>query len=135
MTNAIIPLLYSISILNFFGSGGLMEVMDGVFIANLWMTPVFLLFVDISYYLKLYNLWKLHGFMQTGEGTVYTQHEANEIYKKLDWAISSKYASILKTFAVTLFYIHVMPYCIFYTIATFIIQYYVEKVSYESLGN
>ena len=105
-----------------------MEVMDGIFIANLWMTPFFLLFVDTSYYSRLFSLWRLKSFFETGEGTIYTQHEANEIYKKLDWFVAHKYASIMKTLAVTLFYMSIMPYCIVYAILTFGIQYYVEKV-------
>ena len=105
-----------------------MEVMDGVFFANLWMTPVFLLFVDTSYFMRVFSLWRLKSFIETGEGTVYTQHEANEIYKKVQWNVGQKYAVIMKTLALTMFYMSIMPYCVFYTLITFAIQYYAEKV-------
>ena len=108
-----------------------MEVMDGVFFGYIYLTPIITLFGSPSYYLKNISHVDVDKFIDTediSEHQPYTQHEANEVYKKLDWYISSSYASFIKTFAVTLFFLPTMPYCIFYSIIALCIQYFAEKV-------
>ena len=52
LNNAINPLLYSISIVNLFGSGGILEIMNGIFISNIWMTPLIGLLGDPMWFYK-----------------------------------------------------------------------------------
>jgi len=130
MTNAFIPLFYSITVLNFFGSAGLVEIMNGIFISNLWMTPLINLFGDIFYWIKIWRRRKIRKFAKHGTGGPYTQGEANKAYQKQEWWISYKYASLLKNFAVGLFYMHVIPYSMIYTLGIILVQFWTEKVSF-----
>lgn len=129
--NAIIPLIYSVSILNFFGSGGLLGTINGIFITNIWMTPIVNILGDVSWYLKIWKRNKVLKFIETGEGGPYSQKEANDIFKNNEWWVSFKYAQLIKNFAVGLFYFPLIPYSMFYTFLILIIQFNVEKVTYR----
>lgn len=58
MVSALIPLFYSITVMNYFGRGGLLPIVNGIFIFNIWMTPLINLFGDLFFWLKL---WKRRG--------------------------------------------------------------------------
>lgn len=120
--------------MNFFGRGGLIEIINGIFIANLWMNPLILLFGDVFFYLKKWNRYQVRQYILEGKGGVYTQMEADQIYKKQIWWVSYKYASLIKTFAFGLFYFPIMPYSIFYTFISLGIFYWIEKVSQFTLN-
>jgi hypothetical protein len=78
--NALIPLIYSLTIVNFFGVGGLIDIINGILITNIWLTPLVGLFGDIFWYIKLMNRNKVETFVLTGAGGPYTQKEANQIF-------------------------------------------------------
>ena len=139
MTNAIIPLLYAISVLNFFGKGGLIQVMDGVFFGYLWLTPLLTFIGSADFWVKTSEVAAIKTFDEKINKSLkgvflYTQHEANEAFKKRNFVISSRYANLMKTFAVTLFYLPIMPYCIFYSALGLLIQYHAEKVKINFLS-
>ena len=121
MTTAIMPLLLSIAYLNFFGTGGLVEVMDGVFLGLIIKAPV--KFVVRTAKLAYTNWSEIEEVRKSG-----TQHELNELNKTDDWDISSNYAGFITNFAVTLFFLPIMPYCIFYTMIGLLLQHFLEKV-------
>lgn len=130
MVSALIPLFYSITVMNYFGRGGLLPIVNGIFIFNIWMTPLINLFGDLFFWLKLWKRRGVRKFVLQGKGGPYTQGEANYYFEKQQWWISFKYASMIKNFAFGLFYMHIMPYAIWYTFIILFIQYWVEKVSF-----
>ena len=104
ITNALIPLAYGFSVVNLFGKGGLVEVMDGVFLSNIFMNFLVQILFDVPWFMKLINRWRVRRFIKSGKGTVWTQHEANLVYENNKWEISYKYSYMIKTLSLGLFY-------------------------------
>jgi len=135
MTNAILPLVIAISLVNFFGAGGLIQTINGIYISNLILTPILLLFGNVFFYLRLWNIQKLKRFVNTGEGGPYTQAEAIKIYERFRFSMSYKYASAMKNLAMTLFYLPIYPIGSIYLLLLLLIQYWIEKVIYKVISS
>lgn len=127
MTNAIIPVFYAATMVNFFGQGGLIEMINGIYISNLWLNPLIRLFLDKDQWEKYCARRRVDKFARTLKGRIYTQHEANEAYENLQWQISTAHAFMVKTFALGLFFTPLFPLSIPYTVAIMFIYYWVEK--------
>ena len=105
--------------------------MDGVFLGTIIKTPLKTMFGGIINISKGWKVAQIQTFIEEPDdytGAIFVQHEANEAFKHSDWDISSRYAGFIKTFAVTLFYLPIMPYCVFYTIIALAFQYLTEGV-------
>ena len=135
LNNAIIPLLYSWTILNFFGRNGLVEKMNSVLMASIFMTPILKIFLDKD------NIWKgckiraVKNFIKTGKGIPYTQKEANEVFEKEAWGISKNYASVIKSFMVAIFYLPLIPLSVFYNLFYLLVFYWVTKYDLVKRSN
>lgn len=127
MTNAIIPVFYAATMVNFFGQGGLIEMINGIYISNLWLNPLIRLFIDTDQWGKYFARSRIENFSMTLKGQIYTQYEANEAFEKLQWKISSAHAFMIKTFALGLFFTPLFPLSVPYTVAIMFIYYWVEK--------
>lgn len=127
LTNALIPVFYSTTMMNYFGEGGLVEMINGIYISNLWLNPLIRIFIDKDYLEKLWERRKVEKFVKTNKGKIYTQFEANEIFEDLQWQISAAHAFMLKSFAVGLFFTPLFPLSIPYTFFVMFIYYWIEK--------
>lgn len=132
-SNALIPLLISFSDINFFGRGGLVQYINAVFISNLFISPIMKLFFNFWLYWRIFRRWQVRYFCRTGKGPIFTQSEACELYTRYKWSVAMQYATILKTFGLSLFYMPIYPPAIFFMIPTLIVQFWLQKVSINTL--
>ena len=135
MNNAIVPLLYSWTILNFFGRNGLVEKMNSVLLAAIYMSLVFRILLHKYRVWKIFRIASVKRFIKTGKGTIYTQKEANEIFEKLAWGISRNYASVIKSFMVSVFYLPIIPLSVFYNLGFLLVFYWVCKFNLTKRSN
>ena len=128
LNDAFAPLLFCAGDLNFFGREGLVEEMNSVFVASLYM-PIFMETIfnpDIVH--REAEIIKLNRFIKKRKGTrIYTQKEANEIYSKMHFEISIYYAHMMKTFMVAVFYLPMIPMSIFYATVSLFVWYWFTK--------
>ena len=107
--------------LNFFNIGGLVQEINSVMLSNMILPPLLVTFLDTDWLLGIWSKRGLNKFIETGEGTPYTQGEANEIVKGQDFLIIDQYSYIFSTIATALFYLPVLPISIFYALASMVI--------------
>jgi hypothetical protein len=62
---------------NLFGSGGILEIMNGIFISNIWMTPLIGLLGDPMWFYKTWRKNKVLQFINYSKGDPFTQEEAH----------------------------------------------------------
>lgn len=118
------------SIFNFFGASGLIEIMNGVFISNMIMKPIVRVLGRMKWWCRVWRRSRVRKFIETGKGGPFTQGEANEHFKNEEWMISFRYATIYKLFAMCLFYMQVMPYVPLFTVFALIFHFWAEKVKF-----
>lgn len=124
---ALIPVIFSITMLNFFGEDGLVELINKLFISNIIFQPIKVLFFDLEYWHKVWERREVEEFAKHGKGHVLTQEEANEMYENNEWRVSVAYAYALKTFAAGLFFTPIFPLALVYTTIILLEFYWCQK--------
>lgn len=129
LTNAVIPLIISYVTFNFFGSGGLIDTMNALFLQQIFLKPIIKIVVDVGFYKRHYLIRKVRECAYLGKLPPINQREALEVYERPAYKIADAYADMLKNFALGLFYMPIMPISILYTAIIMSIWFWVEKVS------
>lgn len=126
----VIPIFYVtiyIENYNYFGRLGLIEFIQIYYFIEIFYIAIMILFLLVKGVLdlviehlccccpltkknRLRNFLKdPESFRTNSNSSIFTQYEANEIYKKKAWEISRLYSSMIKTFMVSLFFFFVFP--------------------------
>jgi hypothetical protein len=121
---AIVPLVISISMLNFFDIGGLQEEVRVIFIVNAIVPHAVELVLNFEWYFKMLRLWWIERFIKTGKGGIYHQKQANSASEGLDFKISEFYSYLFSTLGSALFYLPIFPVNIGIAILSFVCGYW-----------
>lgn len=114
--------------LNYFGTGGLIETINAIFFVQLILIPFMIIFKNWKQLIKKFKKRNLEIFLVGKGKKIFNQKQANEMYEKEDWTIYSKYVFVLKNFALAVFYAPIMPIFILYAIILLGIYFWAQKL-------
>lgn len=125
---AIVPLLISTTMLNYFNFGGLIEEMNLIFILNMIIPNLVDFIIDPDIWVRKIKIYFLEKFMKTNKGMIFNQKQANDAVKGLDFNISDPYSYTFSTMAAAFFYFPIFPLGMVYGLISIAIAYWVNKV-------
>ena len=106
---AIVPFLISVSMLNFFDIGGLLEEIRVIFAVNVVVPHLVNILLDFEWYFIILRQWWLRRFMRTGKGGPFNQKQVNRASEGLDFDIYEFYSYVFSTVGSSLFYLPIFP--------------------------
>ena len=136
VTSGLIPAAIAILLLNFYGAGGMIYTIHFIFIGNLVLTPIIIVYLDFPYYWKLYQQFRVKKFIHTlRSGRLTTQEEANEIFLGYDFNLAFCYSLMLKNLALACFFATIFPLGVVYCLLQMIIYYWCFKWMLVTFSN
>ena len=106
-----------------------------IFLSNLVLTPIFIVFGDLFWYYKKYEQYRVRKFVNTGSGKLTTQEEANAIWLKFYFNLSFIYSLILKNLALAAFFATIFPIGILYCVLQMAVYYWCFKFILVNVSN
>ena len=127
MNSAILPFTLASIQMNYFGTTGLLQNINFIFVINLFVTNT-LLFFDFSWFYKKFQIYSLEKAVEKNDkkSMIMTQEEANELYAGMDFDLSIELSGFLNVFAVCCFYYSMIPFITVYAVITILIKYYLN---------
>ena len=135
VASGLIPAATAILLLNWYGSDGLLYTIHLIFLSNLVLTPIFIVFGDLFWYYKKYQQYRVRKFITTGSGKMATQEEANAIWLKFYFNLSFVYSLILKNLALAAFFATIFPIGILYCVLQMAVYYWCFKFILVNVSN
>lgn len=135
VASGLIPAVVAILLLNWYGPDGMLYTIHLIFLSNLVLTPLFIVFGDFIWYYKKYKQHRIKKFIRTGQGKLATQEEANEVWLKFKFNLAFVYSLMLKNLALAAFYATIFPIGVVYCVAQMIIYYWCFKWILVNISN
>ena len=144
---AIIPLLLSLTQLNFMLENGLVENLFWILMINMLVTTFLVLCLDVGMHLDNLAKWKVNKFLKRVEnfkknpskenltklvkGKIYTHGQARTTLQARKFDLAGFYSTAFSAMNLTLFYFNLVPYGTIFMLIALILSYFTSKVCSE----
>ena len=128
LASGAIPVAMSTLSGNFLGESGLLATINGIFWANILLN--FTYFYDFQFLTKS-KADKQKEYVKSLQNkkhqALYTQKDVNSLFEREDFGITEKYANHMKLLSLSIYFLPMLPTGIFWTLATFFLEYWILK--------
>lgn len=127
MNSGIIQVGCSMITQNFFGINGVSDTINFMFIINL-VLPIVLVIFNPKHLIAIIKKWLLRKAIENKDPKLeINQRQANQLYEKQDFVMSAQLSFVLKTLSITMFFLPISPLISFIGQISIMLQFFLFK--------